>query len=181
MYFSAGLIPKYLLFRALGLTGTFWVYIFPTAMTAFTMIIMRTYVETIPKELEESAFIDGANEFVIFFKIIMPLCIPVIAAMGLFACVWHWNSYTDTLIYNLGKEHLYTLQFVLVNFVRSVATSQSPEAAKYLGITNIQSPVITPMGVRMAIIFITIIPISLVYPFLQRYFIKGILVGSIKG
>jgi putative aldouronate transport system permease protein len=168
MYFSAGLIPTYLLIRKVGLTGSFLVYVLPRAMDVFGMILMRTYL-------------DGANELRIFSRIVVPLCLPVIAAIALFSCVWQWNSYVDTLIYNFNSEQLYTLQYVLVMIVSTVSSSQSANAVQMMMMRQARQVPLSPMVVRMAITVITIVPISVVYPFLQRYFIKGILVGAVKG
>lgn len=180
MYFSAGLIPTYLLIRSLGLMGTFWVYIIPGLMNVYGMIIMRTYIEGLPAELQESAYIDGANELVIFFKIIAPLSTPVIATIMLLTTVQHWNAYTDTLLYNASHTHLHTVQYVLVQLVSTVSLSQSTAAVEQL-IADPDRVALTPMAVRMAITVVTVIPISLVYPFLQKYFVKGIIIGAVKG
>jgi putative aldouronate transport system permease protein len=180
MYFGAGLIPYYLLIKSLHFINTFWVYIIPGMMNVFGMLLMRTYIETLPQSLEESALIDGANDIVIFFKITIPLCLPVIAAIALFSCVGHWNSYTDTLIYNSSSEKLYTLQYMLVIIVNSVYTNQNGSIiGEMIHQAGRARP--SPMTVRMAITIVSIIPISMVYPFLQRYFIKGMLIGAIKG
>jgi putative aldouronate transport system permease protein len=180
MYFGAGLIPTYLLIKSLNLTGSFWVYILPSLMNVYGMILMRTYIETLPVAMEESAYIDGANEFVIFYKIIAPLSTPVIAAIILLSCVNHWNSYTDTLIYNSSSPNLYTLQYVLVQLVTTISAGQSEHAIKEM-MANPDRVSLTPMVVRMAITIVTVIPISLVYPFLQKYFMKGIMIGAVKG
>ena len=179
MYFGAGLIPTYVLIKSLGLVGSFLVYIFPRLMNVFGMILMRAYIETLPEELHDSAYIDGANEIVIFYRIVVPLSIPIIAAIGLLSCVAHWNNYTDTLIYNATKEELYTLQYVLVQLLSAISSAQSLNINEM--IAQSERVQVTPMVVRMAITMVTVIPISLVYPFLQRYFIKGIMIGAIKG
>jgi putative aldouronate transport system permease protein len=180
MYFGAGLIPTYIIIKSLGLVGSFWVYIIPTLMNVYGMILIRTYIETLPESLQESAYIDGANELVIFYKIIVPLCKPVIAAILLLECVNHWNNYTDTLIFNSSKSQLYTLQYVLVTLVSTAATNQSADVSKRLA-ANAGRVRLTPMAIRMAVTMITVIPISLAYPFLQKYFIKGIMIGAVKG
>ena len=180
MYLGAGLIPYYMTMKMLGLPNTFWIYILPGIMNVFGMILMRTYIESLPASLEESACIDGANDLVIYFRIIIPLCIPVIAAVTLFSCVGQWNAFTDTLIYNSSKKNLYTLQYVLVTLVSTVSASQNVNSLKDL-INNVGKVKLTPMAVRMAITMVTVIPISMVYPILQRYFIKGILMGAVKG
>ena len=180
MYFGAGLIPYYLLIKSLGLINNFMVYIIPSLTNVFGMILMRTYIESQPLALEESALIDGANDLVIFFRITLPLSVPVIAAVVLFSCVGQWNSYTDTLIYCSTNEKLYSLQYVLVVLVSSVSASQNINTMNDM-IQNAGRVKLTPMAIRMAITIVAIIPISLVYPFLQRYFIKGMLIGAVKG
>jgi len=183
MYFSAGLIPTYLLFQSLGFVGSFMVYVVPTIVNVFGMILMRTYIENLPAELRESALIDGANDFTIFLKIVVPLCKPVIAAVTLFAVVAQWNAYSDTVIYNSMHEHLHTLQYFLVRMVDNVAGGSS-DAAMQLAMQAGQQGAgarLTPQVVRMAVTVIAIVPIASVYPFMQRYFVKGMMVGSVKG
>jgi ABC-type sugar transport system, permease component len=174
MYFSGGLIPTYLVMKMLGLTGTFAIYILPGMANVFNMILIRTYIESLPKSLEESATIDGANDISIFYKIILPLCIPVIAAVALFTCVGQWNSYIDTQIYNFRKPKLYPLQYILYNYMASFTPTK--ESAKQ----QANSMRVTPQSVKMAITIITIVPVAFVYPFLQKYFISGILIGAVK-
>jgi putative aldouronate transport system permease protein len=183
MYFGAGLIPTYLLYRSLGFVGSFWVYIVPSLVNVYGMILMRTYIESLPAELKESAFIDGANDFTIFHKIIVPLCLPVIAAVTLFACVNQWNSYTDTVIYNATAQHLHPLQYFLVRMVSNAAGAGSADIAAQLAMQAGEQgrARLSPMVVRMAVTIVTIVPISLLYPFLQRYFVKGLMVGAVKG
>jgi len=183
MYFSAGLIPTYILYRSLGFVGSFWVYIIPSIVNVFGMILMRTYIEALPKELKESAYIDGANDFVIFYKIIAPLCLPVIAAVTLFSAVHQWNAYTDTVIYNAMEPHLHPLQYFLVRMVAGISGGANADVAAQIAMqAGMQGRArLTPMVVRMAVTVVTIIPIAMVYPFLQRYFVKGLLVGSVKG
>ena len=184
MYFSAGLIPTYLLYGSLGFVNSFWVYIVPSIVNVYGMILMRTYIEALPGELKESAFIDGANDFVIFYKIIVPLCLPVIAAVTLFSCVHQWNAYTDTVIYNATNQNLHPLQYFLVLMISNVAAAASnPDIAADLAMQAGQQgrARLSPMVIRMAVTIVTIVPITMIYPFLQRYFVKGLLVGSIKG
>lgn len=178
MYFSAGMIPGYLVAKNLHLVGSFWVYILPLLMNAYNMILIKNYIESLPESLSESACIDGANDFVIFIKIITPLCKPVLAAVVLFASVTHWNSYTDTLIYCATQPELHTLQYVLMTLIGNVARAATDLSA----VSDMANGnVVTPMSVRMAVTVITILPISLVYPFLQKYFIKGLMLGAVKG
>jgi putative aldouronate transport system permease protein len=174
MYFSGGLIPTFLLMKSLGLTGTFAVYILPGMANVFNMILIRTYIEGLPRSLEESATLDGANDIVTFFKIVLPLCLPVIAAVTLFTAVGQWNAYIDTQIYNYKKPNLYPLQYILYNYMS--AYTPSAEAAK----SKAGAAIVTPQSVKMAITIITIVPVAFLYPFLQRYFVSGLLVGSVK-
>ncbi|MCL2016589.1 MAG: carbohydrate ABC transporter permease [Defluviitaleaceae bacterium] len=183
MYFSAGLIPTFLLYQSLGLVNSFWVYIVPSIVNVFGMILMRTYIESLPAEMKESAYIDGANDFTIFYKIITPLCIPVIAAVTLFAAVHQWNAYFDTVIYNATEPRLHPLQYFLVQMVAGIAGGSGDAAAQMAAAAAAQGATarVSPTVVRMAVTVVTIVPISLLYPFIQRYFMKGLLVGSVKG
>jgi putative aldouronate transport system permease protein len=174
MYVGAGLIPVYLLVKSLGLIGTFWIYIVPQAAAVYNMILIKTYIESIPKSLEEAALIDGANDFVLYWRIIFPACTPVIAATALFSAVGHWNDFMDTQIYNNMNPELYTLQYMLYQILSS---AESLAQAKNV----FTKPVATPQSLKMAVTMITILPIALVYPFLQKHFAKGLLIGSIKG
>jgi putative aldouronate transport system permease protein len=175
MYFTPGIIPIYILIVKLNLNNTFWVYIVPRLVNVYEMILIRVYIESLPDSLSESAYLDGANDFTIAFRIIFPLCLPVIAAVGLFECVHQWNAFQDTLFYNASNSSLHPMQYVLVTFIQSRAAT--PEQAEALGNTRMLSST----SLRMAMTVITILPVTLVYPFLQRYFVKGLLVGSIKG
>ena len=174
MYFNAGLIPVYILMVELGIAGTFWVYILPMLPSVFNMILIRTYLENLTDELEESALLDGANDLVIAVRIFLPLCLPIIAAVFLFECVNQWNAFQDTLLYNAENSRLHTLQYTMVNFIKN--SPQSLESAESSGVGTFSST-----SLRMAMTVITIVPIACVYPFLQRYFVKGLMIGSIKG
>lgn len=175
MYVSAGIIPMYLVIQSLRLTNTFWVYILPMAVSAFNMILVKTYVEAIPPSLEESVLIDGGTEIDAYFRVILWLCLPVNAAILLFSCIGHWNSFIDTQLYNAMKPELYTMQYVLYNAL-AVQMQQSLEEAK----TRAMAHAVTSQSLKMAITVVTIIPIMCVYPFLQRYFVSGLLIGSVK-
>ncbi len=175
LYVSAGTIPIYLVIQYLHLTNSFWVYILPMTVNAFNMILIKTYVESLPASLEESVLIDGGTEITAYFRVIFPMCLPVNAAIILFSAIQHWNSFIDTQLYNAMKPSLYTMQYVLYNAL-AVQMQQSLEEAK--AAFN-QRPV-SSQGLKMAITVVTIIPIMFVYPFLQRYFVSGLLVGSIK-
>lgn len=174
MYASGGMIPTYLVIQRLRLTNTFWVYIFPMLITPFFMILIRTFMQSIPSSLEEAALIDGAGYFSIFWRVMLPLCKPIIASVGLFAMINHWNSMTDTAIYNNMSKNLYTLQYVLYQMLQGSASSM--EKADVMGYGNI-----TPLSLRMALTAITMLPVLIIYPFVQKHFILGIMVGAVKG
>jgi len=177
MYFSSGMIPTYLLIKNLQLSGTFWVYIIPGLFSVFHMVLIRTYFENLPAELEESAIIDGAGDFTVFLRIVLPLSMPVLAAVTLFSCVGHWNAYVDNLLYNASNKNLFTLQYVLMIFMDNIARTLSD----FRNQTALSVAPPNPTTLKMALTVITVTPILFVYPFLQRYFAKGILIGSIKG
>ena len=178
MYLAAGLIPWYITMKAYGLKDNFLLYVLPSAMSTFSMILLKTYMEQIPPSLEESALIDGAGYFTIFAKIIIPVSIPVIAACAVFSGVQQWNSWADNF-FLVGKESLQTLQLILLNMLRqSQALADLLSENDYNSIKVIK---ITPTAVRLAITIIVTVPILFLYPFCQRYFVKGIMIGSIKG
>lgn len=176
MYFSAGLLPSYLNIRDLHLNGTFWIYIIPSLLSVYHMILIRTFIEQMPRAIEESALIDGANDLIIAFKILFPLCLPVLAAVILFQFVGQWNAYMDTEIYNAHKPELYTVQYRLSLYLKQTLN---------LSETELNNPgllkAFSSEGLQMAMTVIVCIPVVIVYPFLQKYFIKGILIGSVKG
>ncbi|MCR5847795.1 MAG: carbohydrate ABC transporter permease [Lachnospiraceae bacterium] len=176
MYVNGGMIPVMLLFKYLHLTGTFWVYIVPGMISAFNVMVLRTYMEDLPDELEESAQLDGAGYITIFIKIISPLCKPVYATIALFVAVWQWNSWFDAMLYNRMKSEYTTLQYELMKLLNSVM-QQSGNANQ--GDTS--SKQVTPVSVRSAATVVTMVPIICVYPFLQRYFVTGLTIGGVKG
>lgn len=178
MYFGGGLIPTYMIIKSLGLIDTFWVFIFPGLIGVFLMILVRTYIEGLPGELEESAKIDGANDLQIFGKMILPLCIPVLATIALFVGIGHWNSWYDSYIYTY-KPELKTLQAVLVKILNQYQTGAMVSEAEQLANSSKRIPV-SGESIRMAVTMVATIPIILVYPFVQRYFVKGIMMGAIK-
>jgi len=182
MYINAGLIPNYFLIRSLGMINTFWVYVVPGMISAFNFIVIRTYMLTLPDSIIESARIDGCGDFIIFIRIILPLCLPVLATISLFVAVGSWNSWFDTMIYNSGRVNLHTLQYKLMEYLQS-SQNQSTSAAAIgaMGMAqNLASSMVTPVSIRAAITVVAALPILLVYPFLQRYFVTGINVGSVK-
>lgn len=179
MYFSAGLIPGYLLNKYLGLMNNFLLYIIPGVFSVYNMILVKTYIESIPHELEESAAIDGAGVFTKMFRIIMPLSTPILATIALFTSIGHWNSYMDTLLY-MTNSRLYTLQFRLQMMYRQIQNlTDSLKAGDTLDQKALSS--IAPSTVRYAITVVVVAPVMCVYPFVQNYFVKGIMIGAVKG
>lgn len=175
MYFSGGLIPQYMLFKALGLMNTFWVYIIPNLFSAFNAIIMINAFREIPESLEEAARLDGANDLLIFLRIILPISMPTMATMALYSGVWHWNSWSDSAFFVTDKS-LKTLSNVMITLI-----NQSESAAQTMvGQVNRGSVTYSSMTLRPAAMVICVIPIVVVYPFLQKYFVKGVLLGSVK-
>ncbi|WP_139903062.1 carbohydrate ABC transporter permease [Clostridium thermarum] len=185
MYFNAGLIPGYFLIKRLGLINSFWVYVIPSMIGAFNLIVIRTYIKSLPDSMVEAAKIDGAGEFKIFMQVIFPLCKPVLAVVGLFVAVGAWNTWFDTFLYNSSKQHLSTLQYELMKVLAtSMSTSATASAvqgsiAARSGGSQLSNSV-TPQSIRAAITIVAATPILLVYPFLQKYFVVGINVGSVK-
>ncbi|MEG0741747.1 MAG: carbohydrate ABC transporter permease [Clostridia bacterium] len=180
MYVNAGLIPNYLLIqRTLGLSKSFWVYIVPTMLSCFNMIVIRTYILGLPEALVESARIDGAGDLYLFWRIIFPLCKPVLATIALFVAVGAWNSWFDTHLYNAGKVKLHTLQYLLK--MKLATTTNSANAAMTSAEAAASTTLTTPITIRAAITVISAAPIVVIYPFLQRYFVVGLNVGSVKG
>lgn len=176
MYVNGGMIPTLILYRSLNLTNSFWVYVIPGMISAFNVLIMRTYMEGLPNALEESAMIDGANDFTIFTRIISPLCKPVYATVALFVAVGQWNSWFDAMLYNRMNAQYTTLQYELMKLLSSVM--QQSGSATTGG--NTASAAVTPITVRAAATIVTMLPIVLLYPFLQRYFVSGMTIGSVK-
>lgn len=175
MYVNGGLIPVFLLYKNLHLTGTFWVYVVPGAVSAFNMLVLRTYMVGLPDSLEESAQLDGAGYMTIFAKIISPLCKPVYATVALFVAVGQWNSWFDAMLYNRMSDKYTTLQYELMKLLSSVM-QQSGSADSMRNSGNS----ITPASIRAAATIATMLPIVCLYPFLQRYFVTGLTIGGVK-
>lgn len=179
MYVGGGIIPTYMVFRSYGLLNSFWVYIIPGAVQAYYTILTKTFIENLPASLEESARLDGAGYITVFTKIVLPLSKAIIATIVVFDAVRHWNSWIDNYIYN-SDERLNTLQLILYNFL-----NESTRLAKIIQETGDASITagykFTPMSVRMTVTMLVMIPILCVYPFMQRYFVKGVMIGAIKG
>ena len=174
MWFSGGLIPNFILVRSLGLMNTFWVYIFPGLISPWYMILLRNFFEQIPDSVEESAKIDGAGDFTILFKIILPLSGAALATIGLFYAVWHWNSWFDSMLYTSNRS-LWTLQMLLREMVNNANLTNLLDSSAAV---EIQPP---SESIKLATIVAATLPILCVYPFLQKYFVKGVMVGSVKG
>jgi len=177
MFFTGGLIPSYLLIRSLHLDNTFWVYILPTSFSPFVVVLLRNYFSNMEKALEESAVIDGASYLRIMFQIIMPLAKPIIATVALWSMVAHWNAWFDSLIYVKSKK-LQVLQLILRRMIDDTK-EMSQEMAQFT-LDNPDSSIVTK-NIQAAITIITVAPIIATYPFLQKYFVKGIMIGSLKG
>ncbi|MCJ8014441.1 carbohydrate ABC transporter permease [Paenibacillus sp. KQZ6P-2] len=175
LMFYGGLIPTYLLVKNLGMIDTIWALVLPPAVSGFNVIVMRNFMQSIHPELIESAKMDGANEFIVFIRIVLPLSAPVIAVVGLWAAVFHWNAWFDAMIYTSGPRHE-VLQLFLRRTVLDESNSflLSIDPARELNLY-------TPVTLKSATIMIITLPILLVYPFLQRFFVKGIMLGSVKG
>lgn len=183
MYVSGGLIPTYLAYRSYGLLNTFWVYVLPTCVSAYNVILIKTYIEQLPDSLEEAAMIDGAGYFKIYYKVIFPLSIPILATIMIFAAVGQWNSWFDNHIYNATNTTLTTLQYKLyklLNEAKALTDLLKSGQASSADIQN-AAQALSPKGVRITITMVSAIPIFLVYPFMQRYFISGIMIGAVKG
>lgn len=182
MYFNAGLIPMFITMKTLHLNNTFWVYILPAIVQPYNIILVKTYVESIPKALQEAAEIDGAGTFKIFYKIILPACTPILATVAIFAAVAQWNSFQDTLIY-ITDQKLYSLQYLLYTYINqasSLATMVKNSTGGALNIAAIATQQ-TPTSIRMTVSVIVVLPILFIYPMFQRFFVKGIMIGSVKG
>lgn len=178
MYVNAGLIPQYFVAKQLGLVNTFWVYIVPTALAAFNVIVIRTFINDLPVSYAESARIDGAGDFRILVQIIMPLCKPILATIAIWVAVGTWNSWFDTFIYASSKQNLSTLQYEMMKLLSASynqSKSPDPSSRSYAG------EAITPNSLRAAITIIASAPIICAYPFLQKYFVKGLNLGGVKG
>lgn len=177
MYFSGGMVPTYMLMRHLHLIGTFWIYILPGIVSAFNVFIIRSFIDGLPYALQESAKLDGANDFKIYYKVILPLCKPVLATISLFLAVGQWNSWFDTYLYNGNKPHLTTLQYELMKILQS--TNQGASMVNANDLAN-QMAQVSPESIKMAITIVVTVPILVVYPFLQRYFVDGMTLGAVK-
>lgn len=180
MLFSGGMIPGFILVRQLNLVDTYWALWLPGLVSTYNMIVMRTFFQGIPDSLEEAAAIDGANDIYILFRIILPLSMPVIATLTLFYAVGNWNAYFAPMLYIISSSKQ-VLMVKLYQMIDTVSQSLLNVASISGSEGVIQEQTITPEGIRAASIVITVVPIMCVYPFLQKYFVKGVMIGSIKG
>ncbi|WP_438348529.1 carbohydrate ABC transporter permease [Paenibacillus sp. FA6] len=173
MFFSGGMIPTFLVVKSLGLANNFWVYIIPVLFSFYDMIILMNFFRNLPDSIEESAKIDGANFFQVFYKIILPLSGPVLATIALFHGVYQWNDFFVAKLYITDKS-LYPIQYYLYQLLTSTGAASSAKAGVYI------SKAFTTQSLQQATMIVTTLPIMLVYPFLQKYFISGMLVGGVK-
>ena len=182
MYVNGGMISTFIVIKSYGLLNNFWVYILPMLISAYNIVLIKTYVEQLPQSLEESARLDGAGYVRVFTAIILPLSKPIIATVAVFVAVGQWNSWFDNHIYTRGTESLTTLQYLLYNYLNEAQrlAEQIKNSVNSGGISQMVST-ISSKGVRMTITVLASLPIFLVYPFMQKYFIKGISVGAVKG
>ena len=181
MYFSAGLIPWYMNLRMLGFLDNFWVYVIPGLVSPYNVILVKTFIEALPPSLEESATLDGAGYTRVFFSIVMPLITPILATLCIFSAVGQWNSFTDTMML-MPSGKFYTLQFLLYKYQNEASSlaalvRNTQDSSALANVATKQ----TALSVRMTVAMVVTIPILLVYPFFQRYFVKGIMIGAVTG
>ncbi|MBR3099483.1 MAG: carbohydrate ABC transporter permease [Clostridia bacterium] len=182
MYFNAGLIPWYMNMLMLGLTDNFLAYIIPGMVAPYNIILVKTYIESIPASLEESATIDGASTTRIFLRIILPLSIPILATIAIFGAVGNWNSFQDSLLLMSNSPNLYTLQHRLYVYLNTTSNLGAVMNSGVGGVnTAMAQSLLNTKVIKYTVSMVTIIPILLVYPFMQRYFVKGIMLGAVKG
>ena len=176
MYIGGGLIPEYMLIKNVGLINNFAVYILPGLISAFNVIVIRSFIDGLPPALNESAMIDGANDFVVFTKIILPLCLPVIATVALFIAVGQWNSWFDTYLYARQNDGLTTLQYELMKVMGNASGSAKVDPNNPL----VKASSVNPESIKMAITMVATAPILCIYPFVQKYFVTGMTLGAVK-
>lgn len=178
MFFSGGMIPTFLVVQGLGMVDTFWAMIIPNAIATYNLIVMRTYFQTsIPWELQEAAMIDGCSNWKMLWKIILPLSKPIIAVMILFYAVGHWNAFFNALIY-LRDDELYPLQLILREILLVSQTSVTEDVGSQFGLAE---KMLLGESIKYALIIVASIPVLIIYPFVQKHFVKGVMIGSIKG
>lgn len=175
MYFSAGLIPVYLNARMLKLPNTFWIYVIPGMIGVYNMVLIKTSIEAVPADLEESAYLDGAGYFTRLFRIILPLQKPILATVGLFSAVSHWNDFFTTKLY-ITNTKLYTAQYVL----HEMLAQANAAAADMEGMDGVAA-ITSPKNLQYATTIVVMVPIMCVYPFIQKFYVKGVMIGAVKG
>jgi putative aldouronate transport system permease protein len=182
MYFNAGIIPWYLTMRNLHLTNNFWGYILPGIVSPFYIILAKTFVESIPIELQQAAEIDGAGTLRVFFSIILPVIKPIMATVAIFTAVGQWNAFQDTLLL-MTNEKLYSLQFILYQYINQASSLKTliNSSSSGAGVAQSLATVQTATSIRMTVTIIVVAPILLIYPIFQRYFVKGMMIGAVKG
>ncbi len=182
MYFNAGIIPWYLAMKTLGMTNNFWGYIFPTVVQPFYIILCKTYCESVPQALQDAAEIDGAGTLRIFFSIMLPVIKPILATIAIFAAVNQWNAFQDTLLL-MRDQKLYTLQFVLYQYINQASSLKSviSSTSTSSSIAAALATAATATSIRMTVTVVVVLPVMMVYPFFQRFFTKGIMIGAVKG
>ena len=177
MFFSGGMIPNYLLVKELGMLDTIWAIIIPSAVSVWNIIIMRTFFQSsIPKEMQEAAFIDGASNMRVLLRIVLPLSGPILAVMVLFYAVGHWNSYFSALIY-LSDRANYPMQL----FLREILVQGQMQEMVDISDDSLARSLMDAEAIKYAAVIVTNLPMLLLYPFLQKYFVKGVMIGAIKG
>ena len=174
MYFSGGMIPSYLNIKSLGLLDTFWVLVFPTVLSTYNMILMKSFFQSMPRELEESAYVDGANDLVVLIKIVLPLSKAMLATIALFYAVSRWNGFMDAILY-INDESMYTIQLRLRQLIQSSQVSSMMEE-----IPEMKDDLVAET-IKAGCMVFSMIPVMIIYPWLQKYFVKGVMIGSVKG
>ncbi|MDG0792423.1 carbohydrate ABC transporter permease [Cohnella ginsengisoli] len=174
MLFSGGIIPLYMMVRSLGLYDSVWALVVPGMVSTFNLLIVKTYFENLPEEVEEAAKVDGSGDFSTLFRIVLPLSAPIMATIGLFYGVTHWNEYFKGIFY-ISDKSLMPMQVVLRSMI------QSPNVSTELSLNSLVLDALPPETIKMAVVVVATLPLLIIYPFLQKYFVKGALLGSVKG
>ncbi|CQR58297.1 MULTISPECIES: carbohydrate ABC transporter permease [Paenibacillus sonchi group] len=178
MYISGGMIPVYMLVKDLGMMNSFAVYIVPGLVSAFNVFVIRSFIDGLPYALQESAKLDGANDFTIYLRVILPLLKPALATISLFLAVGQWNAWFDTYLYNGSSPHLTTLQYELMKVLQTTTSGNNGDYRS--NIASMASNQVSPESLKMAITIVVTVPILMVYPFIQKYFVKGMTLGAVK-
>ncbi|MBQ4518051.1 MAG: carbohydrate ABC transporter permease [Clostridia bacterium] len=176
-YVSAGVVPTYIIYRYLGLINSYWIYILPGCFSFYNMVILRSFLQELPASIEESAKLDGANDIQIMYKIALPLSKPVLATITLWVAVGRWNNWTDAMMYITDRK-LFPLSYIMMQLIKESSLAQQMADDSGM-ITSVAKP--TPDTIKAATLVVTTLPIIMVYPFLQKYFIKGVTLGAVKG